>query len=184
MLSPFIDTQNCIEVPIGRKGECAWLTPASMKGFSFDTILGSGTSGTVFGARGANKSEVAIKTQFESADFKRECELVKEMSKMKICPRFLGCWVEEGVSFMATEKWDISLWDWIKQNNFNRSRDGYPLSNTLINKLKHQITRLHKHGFTHGDLMEKNIMLRLDKRGRPFDISITDFGLTMRTNEW
>lgn len=182
-----ITSSRCVELHIGRKGEAAWLTPQSLKGYTFDRVLGSGTSGTVFDAHRDDDSmedQVAIKTEFASEEFKRECSLMKRMSRLGVCPMFVSCWIKEGVGFLATEKWDISLSDWIKRNKINRYSKGYPLPSFLISRLRRHIEKMHSHNYVHGDLMEKNIMLRLDRHRRPVDICLTDFGLTMHVQEW
>lgn len=130
--------------------------------------------------------EVATKAQFASKEFEKECEILRQMSDLGVCPRFLDSWIEEGVGFLATEKWDISLWEYISNNKLRHQQHhtGYPLSKKLISKLGKLIDKMHEAGFVHGDIMEKNIMLRLDLNGSPYDICLTDFGLTIAKDEW
>lgn len=183
-----VSLEPCVEIPIGRDQKKAWVTPQCLKGFHFKSVLGSGTSGTVFDSHARvdrnHHMEVAMKTQFASKEFEKECDILKTMSESGVCPQFIDAWIEEGVGFLATEKWDISLWEWIQNNNLRHTQKGYPLPKKLISKLSHLIERMHKKGYVHGDIMEKNIMLRLNSKGLPVDICLTDFGLTIEKDDW
>jgi tRNA A-37 threonylcarbamoyl transferase component Bud32 len=175
--------EPCVELRIGRDAKKAWVTPHSLRGFKLNRVLGSGTSGTVFDSETRHHDDVAIKAQFASPDFKKECDLVRHMSQLGVCPRYVKAWEDEGVGFLATEKWDMSLWDWIKTYKINRAQ-GYPLPKRLISKLGRLINVMHQNGYVHGDIMEKNIMLDLDEKGVPIDICLTDFGLTVKKKDW
>jgi serine/threonine protein kinase len=161
------------------------ISPTKLKRYDFGSVLGSGTSGTVYQAQKSEKrkgaKDVAIKVQMAGEDFGEELRQVKQWSKLGAGPTFIQAWVADGVGFIATDKWDMSLLDYIQglpePNKFK-------LSEGLAFKLETLIRRMHEQNVVHGDILEKNILVNVGPDGQVCDLVLTDFGLTDTVEGW
>ena len=125
---------------------------------------------------------VAVKVQFSCDAFERESELMKLMSDHKIGPKFLSSWSAEGVGFIATERWDCSLYDYFANfaRKFKRRAIIHP---KVIACLEQKIHTLNDLGYVHGDILDKNILVKhIDFKIT--NICLTDFGLTDKAETW
>ena len=194
-----VDIEPMIVLNVGQtpEQETVWVSPAATKGFRFSRILGSGTSGTVYEAfppgKSTHRGGVAIKVQkADDESFADETRLARQMSKLGVGPRVLDSWEADGVGFLVTDQWDMSLWDYFHKQKQLGIVPSLPPH--LVFKLEVLIRRLHEAGIVHGDILEKNILVRTAptadlKRSEgvnppAVDIVLTDFGLAHSISKW
>lgn len=183
-----IALEQGVELQVGREGRDVWISEEGVEGYKFTDVLGSGTSGTVYKAKspkkGKGQEHVAIKVLFSDENFWPEVELAQEMSELGVGPQFIDAWEAEGLGFLATDKWDTSLRDYQHLKNLPY-KSNQPIPPHIIYKLKVMINNLHKAGYVHGDILEKNILVQVDpKTGKITDIVLTDFGLMQTIEKW
>lgn len=58
------------------------------------------------------------------------------------------------------------------------------ISAELIEKMRGMIVKMHNAGYVHADILEKNVLVRLDEGGYINDWCLTDFGLTDTIKNW
>jgi len=111
------------------------------------------------------------------ADFIRETNLIKELSRNGVGPIFYDAWVCKpsiGYPFgcVITELWDGEL----------LPTDCLP--DDLIVKLEIQINTIHDLGYIHGDIFTKNILVKRDSRKNVTDVTLNDFGTVATVENW
>ena len=132
-----------------------------------------------------------IKDQGQRTRWEQEIALTKKLSvRFNIGPKFVGSWTcpKEDIGVIVTELWDGQL-------------PPECITRGLINKLKTQIQDMHT-VFTnppykrpgsrpedddyvvHGDIFEKNILIKKDSSGNIIDVTLTDFGVLQSKREW
>lgn len=62
--------------------------------------------------------------------------------------------------------------DKLEINTFNNE-----IKRKIIDKIKRRVNKLHELGISHGDLKEKNIMIKKTKKGN-IGVRVIDFGLS------
>lgn len=178
---------------IGRNGNIVYLSPDCWRGYTRIGELGRGTTATVYEVaitddRGKDEGRrvrpLAIKMQklltenelkTQSDPYYMERDFARKMSRLGIAPRFITSWECDGVGFIVTEKWDGSIVD-LKVEN---------ISEILVAKLRKMIESMHRKGVIHGDLVDKNILVRLDPHTREVvDLTLGDFGLAEEIEDW
>lgn len=141
----WVKLEPLTELNIGVGKASAWVSPKCLKEYKVKGKLGAGTSGTVYdcGFSPNTRKRVAIKMLFTGpeSNFWDEVELTRQMSDLGVGPKFIDAWEKEGVGFIATEKWDMSLLDY--QDYTNNSH--VPLK--IVKKLGHLIDVLHNAGY-------------------------------------
>ena len=165
-----------IEVPLARNSSKS-IKQACLRGYELKRMIGEGGWGTVSKACLKDDCNYAVKlinlsTRNSSKDFKRESELGKKMSQAGLGPKFYDYWHCDDVGFIITDRWDSEL-----------SKSAV-LSNKLLKKLWQQIEKMHSIGLVHGDLLPKNILVKLNKNQHITDITMADFGVMDTVNEW
>jgi len=182
-----------ITLKVGSPSKTVWISCKAARGYRFRSKLGSGAAGTVYHASPPSGGplagpDVAIKVQITRDDdgetFQEEANLAKRMSDLGAGPRFLGAWIAEGVGFLVTDKWDMSLLDY-QRNSAYPEKDRKKLADAMLYKLKILIKRLHDANYVHGDILEKNILVKVSPyTGELTDIVLTDFGLMHTIPDW
>lgn len=189
-----IEMSPRLRLQVGVGNEPAWISRECTKGYALGDELGSGTSGTVYVATPSPPSrrwrdkrpktheapppEYAVKVQLlspENVNYATERDLARRFSELGIAPVFVDAWECEGLGFIVTERWDGSMLDMLVKT----------LPPAMLYKLRVLIARLHEDGFVHGDIMPKNILVRLNDEGTAVvDVTLTDFGLTQSKEGW
>jgi serine/threonine protein kinase len=171
------------------------------KHYQFTKILGSGSTGTVYKAyppttrTKTTMVPVAVKVQMlvdDARGFDEEVELAELMSDIGVGAQFIESWKTDEVGFLVTEKWDMSLWDYFRRYYDYEHRDRPPcIPAKLILKLRRLIKHMHEAGFVHGDILEKNILVRVRPSAEVthappelVDLTLTDFGLMQSITKW
>lgn len=152
---------------------------ACLKGYEIKKMLGKGTFGVV---HEACEMEDQCDYTFKMLDLlgieSTEEDYIKEVNTMEmlsngydIGPKFFKSWVCDDVAFIVTEKWDSSL------------PVNVCVPANLIEKLINQIGQLHALGLVHGDILEKNVLVKMQKN-KITDITLTDFGSIQTAKDW
>lgn len=143
-----------------------------MKGFEIKDLIGKGGYGSV--SRGCHIQggcDYALKTMIVEEDnldeFQKESYYAKLFSDNNIGPKFFGAWVckNEFLGIIVSELWDGSL------------KKGERIPKYKVLMLKDKIDRMHKLGYVHTDILEKNVLVKRNHEGTVLDIVLTDFGL-------
>lgn len=117
----------------------------------------------------------AIKAKFE-----KEVTISKIASQLGVGPIFIDAFICSNnlfypvgqidyLGFIITEKWDLTLHDYLKTHQ--------SIPSPLADKLVYLLEQLHSAGIYHDDLSFSNIMLRMNK-ANPIDVTIIDYGLS------
>jgi serine/threonine protein kinase len=154
-----------------------------LKGYELKKYLAEGAFGIVYQACNMEKKcNYAIK--FQQLDFGDEANVDNWLREIKITgmlsieheigPKFLGAWLclRDQVGIIVSELWDGQL-----------VVEDCP-SKHLIDKLQKQIDKINDLGYVHGDILQKNILVKKDKEGKIIDLTLTDFGSVKTIKEW
>lgn len=145
--------------------------------------------------------EVRDRDKELDANFEKEAAVSMKMSDWKVGPVTYGSWKceEDGVGFILTERWDTSLEKWAQDMTVAGIAPDVLVAYSLlpqeiVDKLALLIDVLHHHNYVHGDIVGKNILVRLGppfldaRTGKwvsyPSDIMLADFGLADTVSEW
>jgi tRNA A-37 threonylcarbamoyl transferase component Bud32 len=144
-----------------------------------DRVLGKGSFATVFLAEnpqedGSVNQPVALKIQFNDEQFREEQKVTRKMSKWGLGPKLIDSWITDGYGFIALEYWDGSMLD------LNLDK----LPDTLTAKLRSLIEEMHRIGYVHADILPKNVLVRVDQAGIPYNVTLCDFGLAQYVEDF
>lgn len=151
------------------------------RGYELKKVLGRGAYGSVASLCLKDDCNYAVKMMRTAVVEPNEIEIIKKLSNMGIGPRFIDMWTcpaVEGndgdtVSFIVSEKWDGEL------------PVGICLPTTVLQKLCVEISKLGNAGFVHGDILEKNVLVKYNnKKTGIIDATLTDFGTVETVKEW
>jgi hypothetical protein len=94
--------------------------------------------------------------------------------KYNIGPKFVGFWLceNENTGISVAELWSRVL----------SSKDC--LSPELLNKLSNEIKTINGLGLVHGDILEKNVLVKTNSSNNITDITLTDFGIINTIDVW
>ena len=151
---------------------------ACLKGYQIKKFIGKGAFGTVLQACKLKDrcSYVMKMIDFASSkqrrtDFDREVRYSSRLSKEHIGPKYYLSWICDDVGFLVTEKWDGEL------------PRGVTISAQLSTKLYSQVQAISNMGLVHGDILEKNVLIKRDATGKITNVTIADFGLMRKATE-
>jgi len=152
-----------------------------LEGYLLKKFIFEGAYGVVYQSCDiTNDCRYAMKMQ-EIADEEAARDWRREINHMKILsenynigPKFIGAWTcnADNIGMTVTELWDGVL----------KAKECPPIN--IRNKIKDQISKLHDLGLIHGDILEKNILVRRDKNDDVVDATLTDFGFLTDPDEW
>lgn len=142
-----------------------------LKGYKLKDILGQGSYGSVSQLCLKDDCKYAIKMSDADENAFYEVDIIKKFSALGVGPKFIGSWECENVLFIVTEKWDGTL------------HDDICLKENLIKKICQQIDAIHKIGYVHGDIVEKNVLVKI-KNDEIIDVTLTDFGVAAPLEQW
>ena len=149
-----------------------------LKGFEVGKKIANGAFGRVYkGKRVEDGRECA----FKFVDLRKkdayegvvlEFELANLLSDVGVGPKVLGYWKipTMDMAFLVTELWTTTLEDYLHDENLKKP------SKKIMDLLRAQVEKMHKTGHVHLDIHSGNVLLKLDKKRRPIDLVLTDFG--------
>lgn len=143
--------------------------PFAGNGFKVVSKLGDGASGKVWEVYNETTDEhFAVKEMKSMESYNHELDMMIELSKNKIGPKFISCFTTgfpADKGFIVMELWEGHL-EWNER-----------LNRKMLYKLRKQIDKMHKLGLIHGDIVERNILVKREN-GKVVDVTLTDFGWT------
>lgn len=170
------------------------LTRPDTLGYTVKERIGSGSSASVYRATRSGFPDAGVKVQHlagcpqRTRHFWKEAKMAQKMSDAGLGPQVQDVWCTgngEG-GLIACDIWDMSLRDAQKLLG-----DRFVLSPAMWYKLMVLVKRIHELGLVHGDLLEKNILVRLsggddddNQDVRVVDLTLTDFGLMQSIKRW
>lgn len=179
-----------LEVKVGERERPAWVSSRCIRDYVLGKELGSGTTGTVYAVSESPKRrrlfddllpsehtwvvKVQLAPSGDNDAYHEELRLARLFSELGVAPRVHDDWECENVGFIVMDRWDGSMED-------QRVRH---LPRALVYKLRSMIQRIHEAGYVHGDIMPKNVLVRLNDLGQPIDVALADFGLTQTPDDW
>jgi serine/threonine protein kinase len=180
------DSKRTIKLAHGK----VTIETACLRGYEIKKILGSGNHGTVLLTCLDEQCIYAMKiiilpeirpecSESDKDTFdiylkkaQDEIEISKLFSAHGIGPRFIDAWICDNIVLIVSELWDDQL------------KPGICIEVHLLKKLTDQICKMHALGYVHGDIFEKNILVRYNERGELIDITLADFGTAQPIEEW
>lgn len=146
-----------------------------LRGRDIKKILGRGRYGTVRCLD--DECRYAVK-YMRTNDVRNELKVLKEMTALGIGPKFIDAWecnldnrIDGSITMIVAEKWDGEL-----------SKDTC-ISKPIWYKLCKEINTLHTHGYVHGDILPKNILVK--RKGKEIvDATLSDFGTVNTVDDW
>jgi serine/threonine protein kinase len=185
-----------LDINIPQRGTVT-ITETCMQGYEIKNLLGKGTYGSVHLAinpKNINPNKkYAIKFQnlyvdknkfpdpityqklknFLRQDFLDEVNISELFSKYSIGPIIYHAWICEDIDIgvTVTEFWDKAANDINELCNLNPE---------LVKKLRNQIIKIHNLDYIHYDIKPANILIKKDYLGNIIDITLTDFGLSLK----
>jgi serine/threonine protein kinase len=179
-----------IRLPLG-KNDHETVSQTCLKGFELKPFLmGRGAYGSVAQACLKDRCDYAVKMMRTQNVNKEEIAIIKELSGLGIGAKFIDSWECDPADFQAplldqpvmdedsssitmivSEKWDSQL-------PFDTCIDP-----KILVKLCGEIQTLHELGLVHGDILEKNILVKT-KDGKIVDATLTDFGTVDTVEAW
>lgn len=171
-----------IEVRLGR-GQIQRVHESCFKGYTLKKILGQGVYGTVAEFCLNDNCDYAVKLVRKDMIMSNELDVLKELSDNGVGPKFIDSWdclssenpsepqEDDYVTLIVTEKWDAEL------------PQSVCINEQIIMKLCKQIKVLHSLGYVHGDILEKNVLIR-KKDNEIVDATLTDFGTVDKIAVW
>jgi len=152
-----------------------------LKGYELKKYLAEGSYGVVYQACDTEQNcnyvmkiqQFSLEDKTKTDDWLREVRMNGILSiEHDIGPKFLGAWYceQDLVGIIVSELWDGQLF-------------GCP-SRELIDKLQKQIDTINELGYVHGDILQKNILVKKDNKGKIIDLTLTDFGSVKTIKEW
>jgi len=166
-----------VEVPLATK-RSKQIRKGCLKGYELKNLIGEGGWGTVSKACLNKKCTYAVKlvdaaTRDEVKAFDTETKIQKDLwENGQVGPKFYGSWKCDNVGLSVTDMWDGEL-----------PRESV-LSANLLSKILKQIHAIHKKNIVHGDILRKNILVKLTADHKIKDITITDFGSANKISKW
>ena len=154
------------------KGEFIHLPQVCLRGYQLKKVLGRGTFGTVANACFDGSCKYAVKIIKRGPDVEREINITKKLwEKYQIGPRFYDSWDCGDRHVIVTDMWDGDL-----------PKNVCPPDH-ILKKLCKQIQRMHDAGYVHGDILEKNILIKTVGK-EIVDTTLADFGTVRSIEDW
>lgn len=136
-----------------------------LTGYEMKEVLGQGMFGKVAKACFKDSCDYAVKIIPRHKINPDEIKITKKLwDRYNIGPKFYDAWECDDSFYVVTELWDGEL------------PQDVCLPNELMQKLCNQVKALHRGGFVHGDIYEKNILVKRDRANRIVDVTLADFG--------
>lgn len=174
-----------------------------LREFKLMDTLGVGEMGTVYLACKGIDCNYAFKVRRinpitankeEVNSFLKEVQFTKEASDLGVAPKLIDYWTckslntdngkYDTVGIILTEKWDMTLRDYIDDSSDPDTTIKEFMKNEPIvgERLRQYKKLLKKNHIKHGDIHENNIMLNVDEWDNAVDIAIIDYDRAERYN--
>lgn len=163
-----------VDIVVGLKRHPATVQVKDLRGYQLLGIIGSGSSATVYECEdGEDGPRRAMKIQKYDEGAEEEARVAHTFSDLGVAPTYIDSWNTKHLSFLVTDKWDGSM----------RYFQLTTLPQPLVFKLEVCVKRVHEQGLVHGDLLPKNILVKM-RNGVPVDVTLSDFGLVRPAEKW
>jgi len=173
-----------ILIPLGTDDEQD-VYETCLRGYELQKILGRGGYGSVAASCLAGNCNYAVKMMRSSKVNTNELNAIKTLSDKNIGAHFIDAWECDAkdipqspfgddidpITLIVTEKWDGEL------------PKGVCLDEGILVKLCKEIKELHSLGYVHGDILEKNILIR-KRENKIIDATLSDFGFVNTIHWW
>lgn len=171
-----------MEISLGNNDEQE-IYESCLRGYELKKYLGRGGYGSVAKACLKDNCNYAVKLMRSSKVNANELNAIKELSERGIGAKFIDAW-ECGagdipdspfdlkpVTLIVSEKWDGEL------------PPNVCLDERILLKLCKEIKTLHELGYVHGDILEKNILIK-KRKSKIIDATLSDFGFVNTIRWW